>query len=73
MSERKINRACNRTECHAYFAGTKGCIALDDTDFGERSCPFFKTREQAEKDKIKAAQRVAALSGVRPEVRGYVG
>lgn len=73
MAERKINRACNRADCHAYFNGTHGCIALDDTDFGERACPFFKTREQAEQDKIKAAQRVAALTGVNPENRGYVG
>ena len=38
---------CDRSECAAHFDGI--CMALRNNDFGDRECPFFKTKEQNEK------------------------
>ena len=35
---------CSRKDCFAYREGC--CIVLLDTDFGRRSCPFYKTEEE---------------------------
>lgn len=39
-------------DCFAYKRGL--CILLTDTNFGKRSCPFYKPREQYENE-IKAS------------------
>lgn len=40
---------CNREDCFACEGGQ--CVVLTNTNFGDRECPFFKTKEQAEKEK----------------------
>lgn len=38
-------RCCeNTTDCFAYCNGI--CIALEDTDFKGRHCPFYKKKEE---------------------------
>lgn len=39
---------CLRTDCFAHYAD--GCTCLSDNSFGDRDCPFFKTREQRRKE-----------------------
>lgn len=34
---------CDRSDCHAWQDGK--CMALEDNDFGSRSCPFYKNRD----------------------------
>ncbi len=53
--------ACKVSDCFACKDG--GCAALTDNDFGERSCPFFKTSEQVEKERAAAKIRMLALVG----------
>ena len=47
---------CKRTECFAYrgtwYRQKKVCTILYDNNFGERSCPFFKTIERYTDDAI---------------------
>lgn len=33
-----------RDDCHAYEDGC--CQALSDTDFGDRDCPFYRSKEE---------------------------
>ena len=40
---------CNREDCFGCKEGK--CIVLAKNNFGKRDCPFFKTKEQAAKDK----------------------
>lgn len=35
---------CGQRSCFAYRNGK--CACLDDTDFGGKACPFYKTRKQ---------------------------
>ena len=37
---------CNREDCFANLDGK--CVLLLDNDFGNRECPFYKTKKQAE-------------------------
>lgn len=39
---------CDKGDCFANMSKQTGryCSILKDTDFGERACPFFKTKEQ---------------------------
>lgn len=41
---------CNKSECFANLSGE--CNILTDS-YGDRACPFFKTKEQHESDNIK--------------------
>lgn len=47
---------CDRDDCAAYFDGI--CNALRNNDFGDRECPFFKTKEQNEKERKECAIRM---------------
>ena len=50
---------CRELSC---FANRKGfCDALSDTDFGTRSCPFYKTVEDAVSDQLDALQRLVDM------------
>lgn len=55
----KNSPACNVTECFA--CEEKHCIILTKKDFGARQCPFFKTREQVEKEKAYCMERMANI------------
>ena len=46
---------CNNRECFAHEDGK--CHALVDTDFGGKPCPFFKTREQIDREEHKRQLR----------------
>ena len=48
-----------RANCAAYAEGF--CIALEDANFGGRSCLFFKNREQADAKWVDAVQRLIEL------------
>ena len=37
-----------RDDCHAYKDGC--CQALSDTDFGDRDCPFYRSKEENVKE-----------------------
>ena len=39
---------CAKDDCAACV--NKRCIALRDNDFGSKECPFYKTKEQNEKE-----------------------
>lgn len=54
-----------KPDCFAW--GTYGiCTALRDTDFGDRMCPFYKTREQMEEEQEAAIQRFDKIG--RPDL-----
>lgn len=45
---------CSRADGRKCFAyNEKHCIALNDTNFGHKLCPFFKTKKQYNEDKEK--------------------
>jgi len=56
---------CSKSDCFAYGHRTGCCQVLTDTDFGTRTCPFYKTKTQYENDRLRAAKRVSQLSGAR--------
>lgn len=43
-----IDPPCSRTDCFA--CENKSCRILNDSNFGERKCPFFKTNEKFRAD-----------------------
>lgn len=43
-------------DCHAWESGR--CIALTDTDFGTRGCPFYKNRDQNEWEQQDALEQL---------------
>lgn len=43
-------------DCHAWEKGR--CVALADTDFGTRGCPFYKNKEQNEWEQQDALERL---------------
>lgn len=51
--------ACGKVECFAN--NEKHCVILTKKDFGTRECPFFKTREQVEKEKEYCRNRWQTL------------
>ena len=56
-----------KAACFAYSDGF--CVALKNTDFKERKCPFFKVQTQAQEEDILRRQRLLSL-GLQPrEVR----
>ena len=48
MTENKDFPSCSKADCAACNNGR--CIALISNDFGGRECPFYKTKEQNEKE-----------------------
>ena len=65
MSNGKRCPACYEAEC----AANKDlhCIALTDNNFGGKKCPFFKTKEQNEKERAYCEQRLEALGRGKQE------
>lgn len=53
---------CKMTRCFAYKNGS--CRALQDTDFGKKPCPFYKTTKQNEKQKAEAILKYKARTGL---------
>lgn len=51
--------ACKNDEVHCFAHNGKGCTALTDTDFGDRPCPFYKTKEQRAKELEESKRRRA--------------
>jgi hypothetical protein len=47
---------CDRKDCAACFDGN--CVALTETDFGDRECPFFKTVAQVEAEQEAKKERL---------------
>ena len=56
---------CLRTVCFANYDCY--CSALSNNDFGERDCPFFKTRRQL--DEERAAIKARMRDKIRTEFR----
>lgn len=54
---------CPQTHCFANDAMRQLCVCLDNTDFGDRVCPFFKTHEAYERD-LKRAEKHNRQMGV---------
>lgn len=46
-------------DCFAYFSGE--CVVLDDTHFGKKGCPFYKTVEQAKDGKYRSYFRLMRI------------
>ena len=55
----KNSPACNVEECFA--CEEQHCIILAKKNFGNRKCPFFKTREQVAKEKAYREERLANI------------
>lgn len=57
------NPICENSKCFAFIDGCKSgaCIALNNTDFGNRKCPFFKTRERMDFEERKTNLRLEEL------------
>ena len=53
--------ACDEVMCFA-CNGTQ-CTILDRKKFVNRRCPFFKTREQLEKEREYCRERMAKIRG----------
>lgn len=49
--------ACHMAECFA--CEDEHCLILTRNYFGERKCPFFKTKEQTEKEREYCHNRMA--------------
>ena len=43
-------RKCKQGKRYCFAFTTRGCLALSNTDFGDKPCPFYKTRRQIEKE-----------------------
>ena len=58
--------ACDRADCVMCRNGN--CTSLDDARFGERACPFFKTKEDIKADYIGILnrKRVPIVSAEKP-------
>ena len=51
---------CGRSDCFGYQDGY--CVVLSRNDFGDRSCPFFKTEEQVAKEKEYVNNRLENIT-----------
>lgn len=66
MSNSKRCPTCLETECAANEE--LHCVALTDNNFGGKKCPFFKTKEQNEKERAYCEQRLADIGrGIQEE------
>lgn len=55
MRPREINPRCNVPECIHYEKGR--CTILNDTNFGQRGCPFRKERrDERKKDPVGSGE-----------------
>ena len=54
---------CSNNKCFAFIdeCGSGKCIALNNTVFGNRKCPFFKTRERMDFEERKTNLRLEEL------------
>lgn len=52
---------CENSKCFAFIYGGGRCIALNNTDFGGRKCPFFKTLERMDFEERKTNIRLEEL------------
>ncbi|MCR5487430.1 MAG: hypothetical protein K6F35_07840 [Lachnospiraceae bacterium] len=44
-----------KCECESCFANKSGrCMCLNGTDFGNRGCPFYKSKKEMTQEKISA-------------------
>lgn len=57
---------CGKDDCFGCDEGH--CIVLSKNDFKNKECPFYKTKEQAEKD---TAKRLERLVNIGREVNYY--
>ena len=46
-------------KCACYKSGN--CLALENTDFGEKRCPFYKHEKQAESEWLACIERLLKL------------
>lgn len=60
-----VDPYCTRTVCFA--CRTYGCTILNDSDFGDRKCPFFKTKKEFERDRELCRERITAFREQRRE------
>lgn len=51
--------ACEKSTCFGFFRGR--CAVLCDNNFGERICPFFKTKEQKRQQELIGKERIKLL------------
>ena len=56
---------CLRSGCFANYGDH--CSALADNDFGNRNCPFFKTKQQLDEERaaINKKKRTQILTALR--------
>ena len=59
METKDKGPTCNKVECGANEDGF--CVCLLNNNFGKRECPFFKTKEQCEKEKAYCQERLATI------------
>ena len=59
MSELSRCPTCKVVECFGYDDGY--CMTLTGNDFGDKECPFFKTREQVAEEREYCRKRMAEL------------
>ena len=52
---------CNKRDCFAYDRRRMACLCLENTNFKGRPCPFYKTKEQNDKECESAKQRYERL------------
>lgn len=55
--------ACGKSTCFGFFRGR--CAVLCDNNFGERICPFFKTKEQKRQQELNGKERIKLLRKAR--------
>lgn len=54
---------CGNDLCFGYHSGK--CTALVDNDFGNRTCPFFKTRERNCAENARCNARICEIKRMR--------
>ena len=54
---------CGRLDCFGYNKTVRGCGILNNTDFNGRSCPFFKQKNEVEKDRKLHGKRGERADG----------
>ena len=55
---------CEQAHCFANDKKNNLCKCLEDTDFGDRACPFFKTQDRYEWE-LELANRHNRENGIR--------
>ena len=57
------NLLCSNSKCFAFIdgCGSGRCSILNSIDFGNRKCPFFKTRERMDFEERKTNLRLEEL------------